>query len=135
MKIALIQQHATSDLDANERHGVEAARRAAAEGAELVAFPELAFTPFYPQKPPAGDVRALAESVPGPTTEVFQASGPPSARHTAPRSPPDAPEVFPLAVGKWWLYEERVASGDLVATERWKVRARHADAFVLTTRQ
>ncbi|MCC7194934.1 MAG: DUF3179 domain-containing protein [Gemmatimonadaceae bacterium] len=70
-----------------------------------------------------------------PTTEVFQASDPPSARHTPPRSTRDAPEILPLAVGKWWLYEERVASGDLVATERWKVRARHADAFVLTTRQ
>ncbi len=43
------------------------------DGANLIVFPELAFTPFYPQRPAAGDVRALAESVPGPTTERLQA--------------------------------------------------------------
>lgn len=72
MKLSLIQQHATSDLSLNLRRGVEAARRAAGEGAELVVFPELAFTPFYPQTPPVGDVRRLAEPVPGQTTETFQ---------------------------------------------------------------
>ena len=72
MRLALIQQHATTDLAANLRRGIDAVRRAAAEGARLVAFAELAFTPFYPQKPPTGDVRELAEEVPGPTTEVFQ---------------------------------------------------------------
>jgi N-carbamoylputrescine amidase len=39
----------------------------------LVAFAELAFTPFYPQQPPSGDVRALAEPVPGPMTDAFRA--------------------------------------------------------------
>ena len=73
MKIALIQQHATQDLAANLTRALEATRRAAGDGAELVAFPELAFTPFYPQAPPSGDVRLLAEPVPGPTTERFQA--------------------------------------------------------------
>jgi predicted amidohydrolase len=72
MRIALVQQHATADLDDNRSRAVAAVRRAAAEGAELVAFAELAFTPFYPQKPAVGDVRALAEPVPGPTTEMFQ---------------------------------------------------------------
>ena len=73
MRLSLIQQHATSDLADNVRRGIEAVRRAAGEGAQLVVFPELAFTPFYPQAPPTGDVRALAEPVPGPTTERFQA--------------------------------------------------------------
>lgn len=72
MKVALVQQLATSDLPANRRRGLESVRRAAGEGAGLVAFPELAFTPFYPQKPPEVDVRTLAEPVPGPTVEVFQ---------------------------------------------------------------
>ena len=72
MQLALIQHHVTSDLEANRRHGIEAVRRAAREGAQLVAFPELAFTPFYPQKPASGDVRKLAETVPGPTVEAFQ---------------------------------------------------------------
>lgn len=72
MKIALVQQAATTDVDANRRRGLESVRRAAGEGAALVAFPELAFTPFYPQTPPAADVRLLAETVPGPTVEAFQ---------------------------------------------------------------
>ncbi|HUL74398.1 MAG TPA: nitrilase-related carbon-nitrogen hydrolase [Vicinamibacterales bacterium] len=73
MRIALIQQRATDDQAANVRRGLDAARRAAANGADLVGFAELAFTRFYPQTPPIGDVRALAEAVPGPTTEAFSA--------------------------------------------------------------
>jgi N-carbamoylputrescine amidase len=73
MRIALVQQHATGDRAENLRRGLDAARRAAAQGANLVAFAELAFSPFYPQTPPSGDVRALAEPVPGPTTEAFAA--------------------------------------------------------------
>ena len=73
MRLALIQHRATSDIDANRRRAIEAVRRAAGDGAELVTFPELAFTPFYPQKPPVGNVLDLAEPVPGPTVELFQA--------------------------------------------------------------
>lgn len=73
MKMALVQQPATADLAANLQRGLDATRRAAAAGADLVSFAELAFTPFYPQTPPTGDVRALAEPVPGPTTAAFQA--------------------------------------------------------------
>ena len=71
MKIALIQQRATDDLDANLRCGLAALERAADEGAQVVAFAELAFTPFYPQHPAAGQVLHLAEAVPGPTTRAF----------------------------------------------------------------
>ena len=72
MRIGLIQQHATTDLASNLRRAEESTRKAAGGGAHLVAFPELAFTPFYPQAPPQGDVRLLAEPVPGPITERFQ---------------------------------------------------------------
>jgi predicted amidohydrolase len=71
MRLALIQQHATADVDANRQRGLDAARSAADAGAHLIAFAELAFTPFYPQHPADGDVRALAEPVPGPTTDAF----------------------------------------------------------------
>lgn len=73
VRLALIQQHATPDQDANIRRAVAASREAAGRGARLIAFAELAFTPFYPQYPASGDVRDLAEPVPGPTTEVFSA--------------------------------------------------------------
>ena len=73
MRIALIQQRAGDDKRRNLERGLAAMERAAGDGAELVAFAELAFEPFYPQRPATGDVRRLAEPVPGPTTEAFQA--------------------------------------------------------------
>ena len=73
MRIALIQQRAGPDKRENLARGLAALERAAGGGAELVAFAELAFEPFWPQRPADGDVRRLAEPVPGPTTEAFQA--------------------------------------------------------------
>jgi len=73
LRIALIQQHASRDHDLNLHRAVAAVRAAAAAGARVIAFAELAFTRFFPQQPPAVDVRTLAEPVPGPTTEVFSA--------------------------------------------------------------
>jgi predicted amidohydrolase len=73
MKIALVQQHATTDLDANLRRGLEALESAARSGAELVCFAELAFEPFYPQRPAGSDPSTLAQPVPGPMTEAFSA--------------------------------------------------------------
>jgi N-carbamoylputrescine amidase len=73
VRIALIQQPATSNLGSNLDRALAATREAARSGANLVAFAELAFTPFYPATPPTGDVRALAEPVPGRTTEIFSA--------------------------------------------------------------
>ena len=72
MRIALIQQQAGPDKQRNLERGLAAMERAAAAGARLVAFAELAFEPFWPQRPAEGDVERLAEPVPGPTTEAFQ---------------------------------------------------------------
>ena len=71
VRIALIQQHAGPHKEENVARGLETARRAAAAGARLVGFAELAFEPFHPQRPARGDVAALAEEIPGPTTEAF----------------------------------------------------------------
>ncbi len=71
MKIALVQQTATADREANRERGLSAVRTATGAGASLVCFAELAFDPFYPQEPAAGDVTGLAELVPGPATEPF----------------------------------------------------------------
>ena len=65
MKIALVQQHATSDKAANLARGIAALERAAREGAQVVAFAELAFEPFHPQCRASGEVAQLAETVPG----------------------------------------------------------------------
>jgi N-carbamoylputrescine amidase len=71
MKIALVQQHATADKSENVRRGLAAVEAAARAGAAVVAFAELAFEPFHPQRPASGDPLSLAETVPGPTTDAF----------------------------------------------------------------
>jgi len=73
LRIALVQQHATGDPAENRERGRRAFLEAARNGARLVAFAELAFTRFYPQAPATAASPALAEPVPGPTTELFAA--------------------------------------------------------------
>ena len=74
MRIALVQQPATPDTRANVKRGLEAVRAAAAAGARLVAFPELAFVPFFPCCRAGGPVPVhMGETVPGPTTDAFSA--------------------------------------------------------------
>ncbi len=73
MKIALIQQHATADQEANTQRGVTALELAAAEGAHLVVFPELAFQRFFPQRCRGEQPAPHAEPIPGPTTDLFAA--------------------------------------------------------------
>ena len=71
MKIALIQQHASRDKAANVARALAAVDAAAAAGAKVVVFAELAFEPFYPQREATGSPHDLAERVPGPTTDAF----------------------------------------------------------------
>lgn len=71
MRIALVQQPAGPDRAANLERGLAAIDRAAERGAALVCFAELAFEPFYPQCPAKPGFEALAEEVPGPTTEAL----------------------------------------------------------------
>ncbi|MGA2264043.1 MAG: nitrilase-related carbon-nitrogen hydrolase [Acidobacteriota bacterium] len=71
MKIALIQQHATPDRNANIKRGVLALEEAASRGAQLVVFAELAFQRFFPQRRRCEQPPPWAETVPGPTTELF----------------------------------------------------------------
>jgi len=73
MEIALVQEFLPDNsLDAFQQ-GLTSIKDAANAGADLVVFPELSFTPFYPRVPAAereeDDVVDLAEPVPGPTTE------------------------------------------------------------------
>lgn len=73
MNIALVQQPATDDLAANVQRGLDAVRRAAEAGADIIAFAELAFSPFYPQRHATPETLARAEPIPGPTTDAFAA--------------------------------------------------------------
>jgi N-carbamoylputrescine amidase len=71
MRIALVQQHAIHDRKDNLERGLGALDTAAAGGADLVCYAELAFEPFYPQRPAEDDPKSLAQEVPGPVTEAF----------------------------------------------------------------
>jgi beta-ureidopropionase len=71
MKIALVQQHAFSDREGNTARGVSALRQAAAAGAQLVVFPELSFLRFFPQRTRSAQASPWAETIPGPTTDLF----------------------------------------------------------------
>jgi len=71
VKIALIQQRASHDKSDNIRRGLEALDEAAANGAAVALFAELAFERFYPQRPADHDPLRLAEPVPGPLTKAF----------------------------------------------------------------
>ncbi|MBQ9252933.1 MAG: hypothetical protein IJ188_09900 [Clostridia bacterium] len=51
VKIALAQMQISSDREENYRKTLEFIRRAAENGAELVCFPEIQLSPFFPQYP------------------------------------------------------------------------------------
>ena len=72
VKIALIQQKAGPRIEDNIGRAVESFVVAARSGARLIAFAELAFTPFYPRTPADGDPSALAEPIPGRITGIFR---------------------------------------------------------------
>jgi N-carbamoylputrescine amidase len=71
MRIALVQQHAAEDREDNVRRGLTALEEAAAAGARLVVYSELAFDRFHPQRPAEEGFERLAEPIPGPTTDTF----------------------------------------------------------------
>ena len=74
MKIALVQQAAGPDRDANLERALDAVARAGQAGAELVAFPELAIDRFFPQRENDPGAAALAEPIPGPTSDRIAAA-------------------------------------------------------------
>jgi len=71
MKIALVQRCPSAILSENIERGLRDLEEAAAAGAELVVYPELAFMPFFPQCRVAPGDPDFSEPVPGPTTEAF----------------------------------------------------------------
>lgn len=74
MNVALVQQSIAVDRAEALERGRRVIAHAAESGADLVVFPELSFTPFYPRLPIEERDRSvldLAEPVPGPTTEAI----------------------------------------------------------------
>ncbi|MFK7819543.1 MAG: nitrilase-related carbon-nitrogen hydrolase [Planctomycetaceae bacterium] len=73
VKIALVQQIASEDKAGNVDRGLQAVRSAAADGANVVCFAELAFDRFYPQRHATAETLAMADEIPGPLFDRFQA--------------------------------------------------------------
>jgi predicted amidohydrolase len=69
LRLALAQVAAGPDPAANLAAALAAMDRAAAAGARLIAFPELALLRFFPQWEQYADARRLAEPIPGPTAD------------------------------------------------------------------
>lgn len=69
MRIALVQQTAGPDRTENLERAFRAMREAKAEGADLVAFAELAVDRFFPQRESDPRAAELAEPIPGPTSD------------------------------------------------------------------
>lgn len=70
MKVALIQQSCTADIECNKKRLAERIGEAAAAGAELVVLQELHNTPYFCQSEDIANFD-LAEPVPGPSTAFF----------------------------------------------------------------
>ena len=72
IKVALVQQGLREGRDANIAKSVESIREAAAQGARLVVLQELHVGSYFCQSENT-DCFDLAESIPGPSTEIFGA--------------------------------------------------------------
>jgi N-carbamoylputrescine amidase len=73
LRLALAQGRAGPDPAGNLDRALALMDRAAAAGAQLIAFPELAVLPFFPQWERQAAARDLAEPIPGPTSDRIAA--------------------------------------------------------------
>jgi beta-ureidopropionase len=69
VRIALAQLAASADREVNLAKALDAMSAARGAGADLIAFPEVILDRFFPQRPGDEKALALAEPIPGPTTE------------------------------------------------------------------
>jgi N-carbamoylputrescine amidase len=74
MKVACAQFRNESDRASSIEKALSWMERAAAEDADLIVFPELAFDFFFPQVRADARYFDWSEPIPGPTTERFQAA-------------------------------------------------------------
>ena len=68
----MIQTSVSEDLDLNLKRTMEKVKEAASKGAQIVCLQELFRTRYFPQWD-GKDAGALAETIPGPSTEAFSA--------------------------------------------------------------
>lgn len=71
-KIALAQISVSENVEENIKKGITFIKEASAKGADIICFPEMSFTPFFPQYPQDRKYFSLAEKIPGPLVERFK---------------------------------------------------------------
>ena len=71
MRIALVQMSMEESLEANLDKSLARMREAASNGAQLVCFPEIQFSPFFPQFP-GGDASRYAVGIDHPAMRAMQ---------------------------------------------------------------
>ena len=72
VSVGLIQNRAVAESEVNLKKTVASVRDAAAQGAQIICLQELFLTPYFCQSETL-ETFDLAESIPGPTTDTFQA--------------------------------------------------------------
>ncbi len=70
VKVGLVQMHCSADVQANLLKAVERTRQAASQGAQIICLQEL-FTSVYFCQVEDHKYFALAEEIPGPSTQLF----------------------------------------------------------------
>ena len=70
LKVGIIQQHNTADIDQNKKRLVDKCRQLAGKGARLIVLQELHNSLYFCQTENV-DLFDLAETIPGPSTEFF----------------------------------------------------------------
>ena len=70
LKVGIIQQHNTADIDQNKKRLADKCRQLAAKGARLIVLQELHNSLYFCQTENV-DLFDLAETIPGPSTEFF----------------------------------------------------------------
>ena len=73
IKIGLVQMRCTTNAEENTQRAAAKILQAAAAGAQVVCLPEMYRTPYFCQKEDAS-LFDLAESIPGPSTEILGAA-------------------------------------------------------------
>ena len=70
LKVGIIQQHNTADIDQNKKRLADKCRQLAGKGARLIVLQELHNSLYFCQTENV-DLFDLAETIPGPSTELF----------------------------------------------------------------
>lgn len=73
VRIALAQHAAAPDRDLNLQKALRDMERAHAAGAQLITFPEMGLSRFFPQHQHFPGAKAIAETIPGPTVDILSA--------------------------------------------------------------